>query len=131
MNETTVASEEEKHKEERTTTGDECGATKAKENSGSQQKVGAQNAQKVEEMAEEYDHLHQLFITKNPVLCHEVERNFNKLTHSYPQYLLERIQVENAPLPTRFQHAHPAAFPYFLTLREFLVLLGIFPSISM
>ena len=81
---------------------------------------------------EEYDHLHQLFLTKNPVLCREVERNFNKLSHSYSEILSQRIQVENAPLPTRFQDAHPAAFPYFLTLREFLVLLGtlLFNSLS-
>ena len=76
------------------------------------------------EPADQYDHLQQLFITKNPNLCKEVEHIFTNLTHAYPRVAQARIRVENSPMPTRFQNAHPDAFPYFLTLKEFLIILG-------
>ena len=77
-----------------------------------------------EEPRGQYDHLQQLFITKNPNLCKEVEHIFTNLTHAYPREAQARIRVENSPMPTRFQNAHPDSFPYFLTLKEFLIILG-------
>ena len=68
------------------------------------------------------DHLHQVFITKNPVLCSEVKKNFSKLSHSCAA-AREHVAVENIDLPSRFQDVHPAAFPLFLTSREFLLML--------
>ena len=76
------------------------------------------------EPEDQYDHLQQLFITKNPNLCKEVEHIFTNLTHAYPHEAQARIRVENSPMPTRFQNAHPDSFPYFLTLKEFLIILG-------
>lgn len=76
------------------------------------------------ELEEKYDHLQQLFITKNPNLCKEVEHIFTNLTHAYPREACARIRVENSPMPTRLQNAHPDSFPYFLTLKEFLIILG-------
>ena len=78
------------------------------------------------ELVVQFDHLHQLFVTKNPVLCHEVEKNFNRLSHSYAHILDEHIRAEIAPVPFKFQHAHPSGFPFFLTLREFLIILGFY-----
>ena len=51
---------------------------------------------------EEYLHLHQLFVTKNPVLCREVEKNFEKLQHA-EDVVPDVKKTLSLPLPNSLQ----------------------------
>ncbi|XP_064647106.1 TPR and ankyrin repeat-containing protein 1-like isoform X2 [Lineus longissimus] len=68
------------------------------------------------------DHLHQVFITKNPVLCTEISKNFKYLSHGCRE-AKPHVDVEDEPLPNRLQLAHECAYPLFVTSKQFLVLL--------
>ena len=72
--------------------------------------------------AVEYEHLHQVFITKNPVLCSEVQKNFSELSHACPA-ARERVESEDTPLPSRIQDIDDAAWPLFINSRDWLLLL--------
>lgn len=71
---------------------------------------------------QEYEHLHQVFITKNPVLCTEVQKNFSELSHACPA-AREHVESEDTPLPSRIQDIDDAAWPLFITSRDWLLLL--------
>lgn len=75
-----------------------------------------------EETAAQYEHLHQVFITKNPVLCSEVQKNFSELSHACPA-AREHAEKEDTPLPTRVQDIDDAAWPMFINSRDWLLLL--------
>ncbi|XP_070564881.1 TPR and ankyrin repeat-containing protein 1-like isoform X1 [Ptychodera flava] len=68
------------------------------------------------------DHLHQIFVTKNAVLCSEVEKNFRDLSHAHDA-AKEHVAVEDNSLPYRLQDAHPAQYPMFLTSRQWLLMM--------
>ncbi|XP_022098421.1 TPR and ankyrin repeat-containing protein 1-like isoform X2 [Acanthaster planci] len=68
------------------------------------------------------DHLHQIFITKNKVLCREVQRNFCEMSHAC-EFAAEPLAQQDTPIPDRFQDAHQARFPLFLTPHQFLLIL--------
>ena len=70
----------------------------------------------------EYEHLHQVFITKNPVLCSEVQKNFSELSHACPA-AREHVEHEDTPLPSRIQDVEDAAWPLFINSRDWLLLL--------
>ena len=70
----------------------------------------------------EYEHLHQVFITKNPVLCSEVQKNFSELSHACPA-AREHVEHEDTPLPSRIQDIDDAAWPLFINSRDWLLLL--------
>ncbi|XP_033107815.1 TPR and ankyrin repeat-containing protein 1-like [Anneissia japonica] len=69
-----------------------------------------------------YDHLHQIFITKNRVLCSEVRKNFRELAHGC-DIASHYLKAEDQQHPHRLQDAPIAAFPYFLNSRQFLLML--------
>ena len=69
-----------------------------------------------------WDHLHQVFITKNPVLCSEVQKNFCNLSHA-SDVARHHTAVELDGLPSRLQDVRPDAFPLFLTMRHLLLML--------
>ncbi|GFR81204.1 TPR and ankyrin repeat-containing protein 1-like, partial [Elysia marginata] len=71
---------------------------------------------------EVFSHLHQLFVTKNPKLCSEVEKNFLKLRHASGT-LTDHNGVELEPLPNTLQDVEDLAFPLFLTSRQLLLML--------
>ncbi|XP_064624179.1 TPR and ankyrin repeat-containing protein 1-like [Lineus longissimus] len=68
------------------------------------------------------NHLRQLLITKNSVLCTQIKNNFKCLCHACPD-AKPRVQVENEPLSNRLQQVNPCAYPLFLTSKQFLVIL--------
>lgn len=70
----------------------------------------------------DYEHLHQVFITKNPVLCSEVQKNFSELSHACPA-AREHVESEDTPLPSRIQDVDDAAWPLFINSRDWLLLL--------
>ncbi|XP_041360663.1 TPR and ankyrin repeat-containing protein 1-like [Gigantopelta aegis] len=69
-----------------------------------------------------YDHLHQLFVTKNTVLCSEVHKNFGELCHA-SDITEEHVKMENDILPNRLQDVNDFLYPLFLTSRQLLLIL--------
>eukprot|EP00058_Branchiostoma_floridae_P027802 XP_002613293.1 hypothetical protein BRAFLDRAFT_118709 [Branchiostoma floridae] len=72
---------------------------------------------------QEFEHLHQIFVTKNAVLCSEVGKNFRELCHGTKaaQKYLEADLDEK--ISVRFQDVDPAGFPLFLDSRQWLLML--------
>ncbi|XP_045164107.2 TPR and ankyrin repeat-containing protein 1-like [Mercenaria mercenaria] len=73
-------------------------------------------------IGEQYDHIHQLFITKNAVLSSEVQKNFRELSHA-DELMREHVQHEEEVLPCRLQDVQDYSFPLFLTSRQLLLML--------
>ncbi|XP_054847017.1 TPR and ankyrin repeat-containing protein 1 isoform X2 [Eublepharis macularius] len=72
------------------------------------------------EESDKLEHLHQIFITKNHVLCQEVQRNFSELSKS------SKATSHFKPLETtvyRLQDIQDENFPLFLTSKQWLLLL--------
>ena len=68
------------------------------------------------------EHLHQIFITKNSVLCSEVEKNFRELCHACPA-AESRIKFEDRSIPARIQDIHEEEWPLFVNSRDWLLIL--------
>ena len=75
-----------------------------------------------EKQSEMYEHLHQIFITKNNVLCSEVEKNFKELCHACPA-AQHRIPFEDQSLPAKMQDVAAEAWPLFVNSRDWLLML--------
>ena len=75
-----------------------------------------------EKQSEMYEHLHQIFITKNNVLCSEVEKNFKELCHACP-VAQHRIPFEDQSLPAKMQDVAAEAWPLFVNSRDWLLML--------
>lgn len=69
-----------------------------------------------------FEHLHQMFITKNSVLCSEVQKNFRELIHACPA-ATNHIQMDEKALPGRIQDVDETAWPLFINSRSWLLLL--------
>ena len=69
------------------------------------------------------DHLRQIFITKNPILCHEIKKLFTEMSHGCDIFTAEFHQRHSSPPPKRWQDLNDATCPLFLTLRQFLEIL--------
>ncbi|XP_063448737.1 TPR and ankyrin repeat-containing protein 1-like isoform X2 [Mytilus trossulus] len=95
--------------------GSQEGATAAPDNENEAEEVNDANGQK-------YDHLHQVFITKNAVLCNEVQKNFRELMHAC-DLAKNHLEAENQNLPNRFQDLNDYQFPLFVTSRQLLLML--------
>ncbi|XP_068008818.1 TPR and ankyrin repeat-containing protein 1 [Melanerpes formicivorus] len=66
------------------------------------------------------EHLHQIFVTKNPVLCQEVQKNFLELSKS------SKVTSHFKPLEPnvhRLQDIKDENFPLFVTSKQLLLLL--------
>ena len=80
------------------------------------------DAEQNDPMTPECDHLHQLFITKNLVLCSEVQKNFRELSHA-DGLMREHVQHEEDELPNKLQDVGDFSYPLFLTSRQLLMML--------
>ena len=69
-----------------------------------------------------YEHLHQIFITKNNVLCSEVEKNFKELCRAC-QAAEQRVQFEDRPTPKKIQDVAEEEWPLFVNSRDWLLML--------
>lgn len=72
--------------------------------------------------AEVTDYLHQIFVTKNPVLCSQVKKHFEKLVNGHPKLKKIRTQSSGRKHKSLMNICHES-FPLFLTSRQFLLLL--------
>ena len=69
-----------------------------------------------------HDHLQQVFITKNSVLCAQFKKKFYDMAH--PAKCLENhLEFERMAYPNILQNIDPLAFPLFLTTHQWLFLL--------
>ena len=68
------------------------------------------------------DHLQQVFITKNSVLCAQFKRKFYDLAHTERQ-LAKHLCYEDIQYPATLQEITPYSYPLFLTSRDWLILL--------
>ena len=68
------------------------------------------------------DHLQQVFITKNSVLCAQFKRKFFDLAHTVPK-MSKHLEYEDISYPNTLQEIVPHAYPLFLTFRDWLELL--------
>ncbi|NXA49639.1 TRNK1 protein, partial [Nothocercus julius] len=72
------------------------------------------------EASNSLEHLHQIFVTKNPVLCQEVQKNFIELSKS------SRVTSHFKPLEPnihKLQDVNDENFPLFITSKHLLLLL--------
>jgi len=67
-------------------------------------------------------HLHQIFITKNRVLCGEVQKTFREFMHA-DENTVRHIEWENKDLPNRLQDINDYQYPLFITDRQLLLML--------
>ncbi|XP_046565526.1 TPR and ankyrin repeat-containing protein 1-like [Haliotis rubra] len=70
----------------------------------------------------EYDHLHQIFVTKNPVLCTEVHKNFYELCRACDE-TADHVDAEYQEIPPRLQDVEDLSYPLFLTSKHLLMML--------
>ncbi|CAL1532830.1 unnamed protein product [Lymnaea stagnalis] len=84
--------------------------------------VGQNNEDTHDESDNNCEHLHQIFVTKNSVLCQEVEKNFVKLCQT-PKWLCDHVAQRAEDIPNRLQDMEDNSFPLFLTSRHFLLIL--------
>ncbi|KAK3609567.1 hypothetical protein CHS0354_019580 [Potamilus streckersoni] len=96
------------------------GGTKSNTNDETQQ--GATSVEVEENDGSHYDHLHPIFITKNPVLCREVQKNFHELSHAC-NIVQDRVEQEAENLPSRLQDVDDVLYPLFLTSRQLLLMI--------
>ena len=69
-----------------------------------------------------YDHLQQVFITKNNVLCAQFKKKFYDMAHT-TKCLEGHLKFEQITYPNTLQKLDPHAFPLFLTTHRWLHLL--------
>ena len=74
------------------------------------------------ESTTDLEHLHQVFITKNYVLCAQMKKRFYDLAAGN-DIAKKHIPFEDADLPTSLMKVDELAYPLFLTAREFFLLL--------
>lgn len=69
-----------------------------------------------------YDHLHQVFITKNYVLCSRLRKHFYKLAAT-DECAKHQLQLKGQELPCKLENIDDLFYPLFLTARQFYILL--------
>lgn len=65
----------------------------------------------------------QLFITKNLVLCNEVQKTFSEMRNSLDDNQLQAVSAAEDTIPLSLQDLQNSHFPLFLTSRKLLLLL--------
>lgn len=65
----------------------------------------------------------QLFITKNLVLCNEVQKTFSEMRNSLDDSHVPTVTAAEQTIPPRLQDLQNSHFPLFLTSRKLLLML--------
>ena len=71
---------------------------------------------------EKLEHYHQIFITKNYVLCAQMKKRFYDLAASR-DIARDHMPYEEADIPNSLSEVEDLAYPLFLTARQFFLLL--------
>ena len=75
------------------------------------------------ESGERFEHLHQLFVTKNGVLCQEIQKNFKALSQACLFIKHDSKPDKAAPLKLQDVYDTSEAWPLFLNARDFYIML--------
>lgn len=75
-----------------------------------------------DEVREIKEHLHQVFVTKNYVLCAQMKKRFYDMTASH-DFLEDHMDWESRDMPHSLADIDDYAYPLFLTARQFYILL--------
>ena len=78
--------------------------------------------QAVPKSEEPLEHLHQLFVTKNGVLCQEIRKNFNALSQACP-FVKHTTEEDVTPLKLQEVEDSATGWPLFLNARDLYVIL--------
>ena len=68
------------------------------------------------------EQLHQVFVTKNPILCAQIKKRFYDLAAGNEHCKLH-LPFEEHDVPTCLQNVEDLAYPLFLTAQQFYILL--------
>ncbi|XP_021357004.1 TPR and ankyrin repeat-containing protein 1-like [Mizuhopecten yessoensis] len=69
-----------------------------------------------------HNRLHQIFVTRNRLLCSEAKRNFNEMKHG--SSIAQKFGLcDDSPLPWHFDDIRDSQYPLFLTLEQLLILM--------
>lgn len=68
------------------------------------------------------ENLHQVFVTKNYVLCDQMKKRFYSMSAAY-SFLETHLPYEEVAVPNSFGKFEDLSFPAFLTARQFYILL--------
>ena len=88
----------------------------------SQEAASSSKNVKIGTVESEFEHLHQIFVTKNYVLCSQMKKRFYDMAASYP-HLTHHLEYESQTDPIDLMSVHNMAYPLFLTSRQFLLIL--------
>lgn len=69
-----------------------------------------------------YEDLHQVFVTKNYVLCDQIKKRFYNMAAAH-DFLDKHMEFENTDLPNSFTDIENFSYPIFITARQFYILL--------
>lgn len=70
----------------------------------------------------QFEHLKQIFVTKNPVLCSQLKRKFYDFAAAY-SFLNQHMEFEKARVPGTLPEVLDYQYPLFITSQQFLLLL--------
>ena len=82
----------------------------------------ASSASCLSKWVETEENLHQVFVTKNRILCDYMKKSFYSMAAAH-EFLEPHMTYENINLPSNLSQVTDEAFPLFLTARQFYVLL--------
>lgn len=68
------------------------------------------------------ENLHQVFVTKNYVLCDQMKKRFYSMASAY-DFFDDHLPYEDVDVPNSFDKFEDLFFPSFLTARQFYILL--------
>ena len=80
----------------------------------------------ISQTEQQSEHLHQVFITKNYVLCAQIRKKFYDMCASHQELLADHLPFESEyseSIPATLSSVKDYGYPLFLTSRQFLILL--------
>ena len=80
------------------------------------------SADDVSANSEELEHLHQVFVTKNYVLCDQMKKRFYDMAAAN-DFAKDQMPYEDKEIGNSLLKVDDLAYPLFLTMRQFLLLL--------
>ena len=106
--------------EEKESPTDNCSEQSETENASEQRE--SESPEISEEIFYSEDDLHQVFVTKNYVLCAQMKKRFYDMTAAH-EFLAKHMEYEAAAVPNRLDAVEDHQYPLFLTARDFYILL--------
>ena len=86
------------------------------------ERIFVNNDEQFKSKEKEICHLHQVFVTRNNVLCSSLKNQFLKFANS-EEFTKSHAQRKGEKLPLTIDDIHDLSYPLFLTARQFYILL--------